>query len=433
MPFERATNRALGELLVERGFLTAEQCELALDYARRHGKRIGEALTELGLISHGLLSAALGEQFGMRPMVIEPSMLDFELLRRFPLDLLRRHKLLPLIDLGDELIVAVGDPNDREGIESLSALVPDRRLVFQLADAVEILRCLAHPQVGANGRELPRDAGSSSAALCHESQKAKTLLFDLLRHQDVAAITVRVGRDIGSRCWIESRDGSSSPCTELAQSMSADCVYEFFRSEVQWCSHFEGKAGFWELPLEKGMPQRVAVVAVRDLHGLSVRFRLLCPLPGDVPLTDTETCRDSLVFLLYDSPIALAAAVQGFLRMAQLPFPVLVVTEHLPWLFSGSLQFPAVGPELLFAARAARASQVVFDSPIPVSLLHEFLAASPSLSRIVVAVEPQQWKKFTQTMFFELEKGVAVGIYRLSADGAALEELPNLNDEATEW
>ncbi len=57
--------RPLGTLLVERGLLSAEELEDALEAQRETGKRLGEILVERGLVSHPALGDTLARQDGI--------------------------------------------------------------------------------------------------------------------------------------------------------------------------------------------------------------------------------------------------------------------------------------------------------------------------------------------------------------------------------
>lgn len=139
---DRVVNKAIGEMLIEKGTVSAEQVEEALACSRSEGIRLGEALLRLGYVTQDALNYALGEQYGMRPMELHPSMLDERLVRRFPLDLLERHLMIPLIEMGNEVVVVVSDPNKTEGLEEMKRLVPGVALLPQLADEDQIRRCL---------------------------------------------------------------------------------------------------------------------------------------------------------------------------------------------------------------------------------------------------------------------------------------------------
>jgi hypothetical protein len=54
--------RPLGQLLVERGLLTSEELEAALDEQERTGGRLGEILLRNGLLSRLALLSSLNEQ-----------------------------------------------------------------------------------------------------------------------------------------------------------------------------------------------------------------------------------------------------------------------------------------------------------------------------------------------------------------------------------
>jgi len=55
--------RPLGQLLVERGLLTPEELEAALDEQERTGGRLGEILLRQGLLSKLALASSLHEQY----------------------------------------------------------------------------------------------------------------------------------------------------------------------------------------------------------------------------------------------------------------------------------------------------------------------------------------------------------------------------------
>lgn len=139
---DRVGNKALGQMLVDKGALRDEQVTQALDFARDRGLRLGEALVELGYIGTDALSYAIAEQYGQRPMELHPSMVDERLLRSFDGAILWRHLMLPLIELENELVVVVADPNDRAGLDALAEARPGMRIVPQLAAEAQICRCL---------------------------------------------------------------------------------------------------------------------------------------------------------------------------------------------------------------------------------------------------------------------------------------------------
>jgi hypothetical protein len=60
---EVAAKRRLGDIIVERGLITAEQLEHALLVQRESGSKLGEVLVELGFITRVCLAGVITEQW----------------------------------------------------------------------------------------------------------------------------------------------------------------------------------------------------------------------------------------------------------------------------------------------------------------------------------------------------------------------------------
>jgi hypothetical protein len=60
---ETAAKRRLGDIVVERGLITNDQLQQALDHQRQTGGKLGEILVELGLLTRMALAGVLSEQW----------------------------------------------------------------------------------------------------------------------------------------------------------------------------------------------------------------------------------------------------------------------------------------------------------------------------------------------------------------------------------
>jgi hypothetical protein len=60
---ETAAKRRLGDIIVERGLITAAQLEEALTVQRESGTKLGEVLVELGFLTRMALAGVIGEQW----------------------------------------------------------------------------------------------------------------------------------------------------------------------------------------------------------------------------------------------------------------------------------------------------------------------------------------------------------------------------------
>lgn len=60
---DTAAKRRLGDIVVERGLITCEQLEQALEHQRETGGKLGEVLVELGLLTRVALAGVISEQW----------------------------------------------------------------------------------------------------------------------------------------------------------------------------------------------------------------------------------------------------------------------------------------------------------------------------------------------------------------------------------
>src|SRR4051812_199877 len=100
----------IGELLEQRGLVTHEQIEQAVEAQRGTGKRLGVMLVELGLVHERDLAVALAEQVGLEVVDLRHTELDGELAKLLPESLARDLHAVPVRKIGPRIEVAVGDP-----------------------------------------------------------------------------------------------------------------------------------------------------------------------------------------------------------------------------------------------------------------------------------------------------------------------------------
>jgi len=114
-----AQKKLLGESLVEKGLITAEQLRQAELEAGADAKPLRKILTKKGLISEEDLTAFLSQQFDL-PFIdltnylIEPGIIDL-----VPEDLARKHLLIPILKIGNDLTVAMVEPSDVFALDEL--------------------------------------------------------------------------------------------------------------------------------------------------------------------------------------------------------------------------------------------------------------------------------------------------------------------------
>jgi type IV pilus assembly protein PilB len=104
----------LGQLLLARGVVTAEQIEKALAEQKEKGHRrlLGELLVEMDYCTENQIASALAEAYGVPYAQVSPKICDAKTLEILPRDFLEEHIVLPLFKVGDALTVAVSEPTN---------------------------------------------------------------------------------------------------------------------------------------------------------------------------------------------------------------------------------------------------------------------------------------------------------------------------------
>jgi len=104
----------LGQVLLSRGIVTAEQIEKALAAQRDEGhhKLLGELLVEMGFCTENQIASALAEAYGVPYAQVNPKLCDAKAVEVLPREFLEEHIVLPLFVVYDVLTVAVSEPTN---------------------------------------------------------------------------------------------------------------------------------------------------------------------------------------------------------------------------------------------------------------------------------------------------------------------------------
>jgi hypothetical protein len=150
----------LGQILVEDGSIDGRQLRAGLDWQKRWGGRIGNALVHLGLVQEGAVVNALGRQLQIPVIDLGGRHVDAEVMRLVPARILEHRKILPVELLSETrrgpLVVATSDPLDVDGLDE-AAFASGKQVRPVLAGRSQIEVALAR-NLGRNGPdalELP--------------------------------------------------------------------------------------------------------------------------------------------------------------------------------------------------------------------------------------------------------------------------------------
>jgi type IV pilus assembly protein PilB len=115
----------VGDVLLERGLVTAAQLEEAAGVQQRGGKRqlLGEVLIELGYLTPAQLCEALADANGLPFVKLTPKFVDPAVLTALSRDVITARDVLPLFNVDGVLTVAMTEPSNVFLIEEITQLV----------------------------------------------------------------------------------------------------------------------------------------------------------------------------------------------------------------------------------------------------------------------------------------------------------------------
>jgi type IV pilus assembly protein PilB len=125
----RARRLPLGALLTEEGLLEPREIEFALQRAREEGRRLGEVVTEEGLVTQSDIIRLVAQQRGVPYLDIASLSVDPAAARLLPADYAREVRTLPIGFLRGLPVVALADPSDELAMR-------DTRTILRAAEFV---------------------------------------------------------------------------------------------------------------------------------------------------------------------------------------------------------------------------------------------------------------------------------------------------------
>ena len=124
----------LGEILVEEKIITASQLEEGLAKRASGGGFLGQALIELGYLDQDTLTLVLVKQCKIPHLNLQEYTISPDVRALIPLDLCRKHNVLPVDKMGKILTVAMVDPLNSNALEAVRASCPELRIKPILCD-----------------------------------------------------------------------------------------------------------------------------------------------------------------------------------------------------------------------------------------------------------------------------------------------------------
>jgi len=127
------SERRIGELLIEMGFITEEKLQEALIIARDQKIKVGEALHSMGALDKDHIYWVLSTQLKMNYIELSPEMIDKDLVKQFSIDTLEQLLCLPLYEAMEEIHFAIADPTNYKIVKEVKTLKPFKSVQLHLA------------------------------------------------------------------------------------------------------------------------------------------------------------------------------------------------------------------------------------------------------------------------------------------------------------
>jgi len=121
--FKKATNKHLGELLVERGVVNHEQLNISIEHQKKHPDHLlGEILVELKFATEKDIAQALTCQYGFPYLPLSSYEIDVEVVRSVPEKVCKQFCLVPIDKIGKSLTIAMSNPLNLRAIEDVELI-----------------------------------------------------------------------------------------------------------------------------------------------------------------------------------------------------------------------------------------------------------------------------------------------------------------------
>jgi len=118
----------LGDLLVHENIITNDQLMQALNSQKTTGRKLGDALIELGYISERQLLEFLAQQLGVPFLDISTLRIANEVAALLPEVHARRLRAIVIEDRGDSVLIGMSDPADLNGLDQLEQMLSPKRI-----------------------------------------------------------------------------------------------------------------------------------------------------------------------------------------------------------------------------------------------------------------------------------------------------------------
>jgi len=283
----------LGQAMVDRGIITQENLDQALEHQRATRKRLGESLIDIGAVTSFQLSQALAEHLGVPFVDLETHPPDVMLAGMIPEEVARRYCALPVERWSGQVVVAMANPNDVFALDDLRVLT-GQSILAALADTGHLLAAIERAYSRSDIIESTLDDAADDYDVESEVQSGTVVddapvvkLVNALLEKAVAdrASDLHIepaSRNVSIRMRIDGilHDTSEAPLNVLRPMVSRLKVM----GNLDIAQNRIPQDGRFSLSIQ-GRPIDVRIATVPTAAGEAVVMRLLDPVRGAMDIS----------------------------------------------------------------------------------------------------------------------------------------------------
>lgn len=132
------SGKKIGEILIEKGYVTEAQLHDALLEQKLNDKFVGMILKEKGYLADADLGRALAEQFGLPFVDLKEEHLDLEVTRKYSTALVVDHAYVPFREDEESVTVAVINPMDAVAMSKIEEEASPREVKLVMVSEQDI-------------------------------------------------------------------------------------------------------------------------------------------------------------------------------------------------------------------------------------------------------------------------------------------------------
>ena len=107
----KTTNLRIGDILVEKGYVTPDQMNQALAWQKEHrDKRVGQILMELGFVSESQVLDALASRLHLNIVDVAQLSVDLQAVGKVSREVCEKNLILPVSLQGHNMEIVTNDP-----------------------------------------------------------------------------------------------------------------------------------------------------------------------------------------------------------------------------------------------------------------------------------------------------------------------------------